>query len=275
MKKLLVCMLTLIAASAAFAQSGKDITVVSRESGSGTRGAFIELVGVEVSDSSGKKVDQTTKEAIIANKTDVAITTVAGNPYAIGYISLGSLNSTVKAVNVDGVTPSVENIKKGSYKIARPFNIAVSKKASPASQDFINFILSKEGQVVVAKGYIAVNETAPAFASTKPSGRLTVAGSSSVTPVMEKLQEAYNKINPALKIEVQQSDSSTGMQAAINGTCDIGMASRELKPKELEALKPITIAIDGIAVIVNKDNSISDLSKEEIKNIFTGKRTKW
>ena len=273
MKKL-ISVLSLLMATIGFAQPGKDITVVSRESGSGTRAAFVELTGVE-SNTDGKKKDNTTKEAIIANKTDIMMSSVAGNPYAIGYISLGSLNNSVKALAVDNAAASVENIKNGRYKLARPFNIVLSPKADAGAQDFIDFILSAQGQQVVSKGYIPVDNAAPAFISKKPSGRIAVAGSSSVTPVMEKLKEAYNKLNPALKIEIQQSDSSTGMQAAINGTCDIGMASRDLKAKELETLKPLEIAIDGIAVIVNSKNTVTNLSSAELKDIFTGKKLKW
>jgi phosphate transport system substrate-binding protein len=246
-----VTILTLMMASIGFAQAGKDITVVSRESGSGTRTAFIELTGVESKTTDGKKRDDTTKEAIVANQTNIMINSVAGNPYAIGYISLGSLNSTVKAISVDGTAPTVANIKAGTYKLSRPFNITLSAKANAAAQDFVNFVMSKEGQAVVANGYIPIAPDAAAFVSKKPSGKITVAGSSSVTPVMEKLIEAYAKVNPALKIELQTSDSSTGMVAAINNTCEIGMASRDLTEKELAVLKPVVIAIDGLAVIVN------------------------
>ena len=272
MKKIL-SILMILTAGAAFAQSGRDITVVSRESGSGTRSAFIELTGVEARTADGRR-DMTSKEAIITNKTDVMMSSVAGNPLAIGYISLGSLNNKVKALNIDGAAPTAENIKNGSYRLARPFNIALSTKAKSEAQDFINFILSNEGQAVVADGYLPV-ATHTTFTSAKPSGRITVAGSSSVTPVMERLKEAYNKINPALKIEIQQSDSSTGMQAAMNGTCDIGMASRDLSAKELEVLTSIEIAVDGIAVIVNNTNTVSALSMSELKEIFTGAKARW
>lgn len=253
-----------------------EVTVVSREDGSGTRGAFIELFGVEQKNEAGEKVDYTTTEAITTNSTNVMMTTVAGNEYAIGYISLGSLNSTVKAVKIDGAEATVDNIKSGAYKIARPFNIAYQDGLSAVAQDFIDFILSADGQKVVeANGYIAVSNAA-AYAGSKPAGSVTVSGSSSVTPVMEKLKEAYLAINPNAQVAVQQSDSSTGMSDAISGISDIGMASRELKDSELAAgLTCAVIAIDGIAVIVNNENPVTDLSAETVKNIFTGAVITW
>jgi len=256
--------------------TSKEITVVSREDGSGTRGAFIELFGIEEKDASGKKVDNTSKEAKVVNKTDVVLTDIAGDPYGIGYVSLGSLNDTIKAVKIDGVEATVKNIKDGTYKISRPFNIVTKTEVSGVTQDFINYILSSEGQAVVEKNkYIKIKDNAASYTGTKPSGKVVIAGSSSVTPVMEKLKEGYIAINPNAQIEIQQSDSTAGMQAAINGTCDIGMASRELKETELKTLKPISIALDGIAVIENKKNTIDALTKEEVKSIFTGKVTKW
>jgi len=255
--------------------SGKDIVIVSREDGSGTRGAFIELFGIEQKNDDGTKKDLTTKEAIIAKQTDVMMTNIAGNPYAIGYISLGSLNDTVKAVQVEGAIPTAENVKNGIYPIARPFNIATKDEVSELAQDFIRFILSAEGQAVVASSYITVNENAPAYDGRKPSGKIVVAGSSSVTPIMEKLKEAYLKINPNATIEIQMSDSSAGIKGAIDGTCDIGMASRELKDSELEQLTSTQIALDGIAVIVNHENPIISLAKEQIKAVFIGETLTW
>lgn len=253
-----------------------DISVISREDGSGTRGAFIELFGIEEKNDAGEKIDKTTEEASISNSTSVMMTTVAGDTYSIGYISLGSLNDTVKAVNIDGVAPSVEAIKDGTYKIARPFNIATKEGLSEVAQDFINYIMSAEGQAVVEdNGYISTGEPA-AFAGTMPEGKIVVAGSSSVTPVMEKLKEAYLAVNPNATIEVQQSDSTTGMTSAIDGICDIGMASRELKDTEIQGgLKATVIAMDGIAVIVNKDFIVDDLTTEQVKSIFTGEVTNW
>ncbi len=253
----------------------KDISVISREDGSGTRGAFIELFKIEEKDSNGNKVDNTTKEATIANKTDVMLTNVAGDPYAIGYVSLGSLNDNVKALMIDNTAANVENIKNGTYKIARPFNIAIKGEATGLKKDFIDFILSADGQSVVEKSYIRINDNVAAYNGTKPSGKLVVAGSSSVTPIMEKLKEAYIAINPNASIEIQQSDSTTGIQATIDGTCDIGMASRELKDSEKANLTPIEIALDGIVVIANKENPLDNLTSDEVKSIFTGSYTNW
>ena len=255
-----------------------DISVVSREDGSGTRGAFIELFEVEERAEDGSRKDMTTKEAIIADKTDVMMTNISSNPYAIGYISLGSLSDSVKALQIGGVAATVENIKNGSYAIQRPFIIATKGDADGAgvAKDFVDFILSKEGQdVVVDRGCVAIDDNAPAFSGARPSGRIVVAGSSSVHPVMERLIEAYSALNAGATIELQMSDSSAGMTAAMNGTCDIGMASRDLKESELEELSPIVIAIDGIAVIVNNDNPTTGLSAEQVKGIFTGEITKW
>jgi len=254
---------------------GNEIVVVSREEGSGTRGAFIELFGIEEKDSNGNKVDKTTDEATVVNSTSVVMTTVAGNKNSIGYISLGSLNDTVKAVKVDGVEPTVENIKNNTYKVFRPFNIATRDDISELAQDFISFILSSDGQKVVEEnGYIAASEKGP-YSSTKPSGKIVIAGSSSVTPLMEKLKEAYLKVNTNAEIEIQTSDSTTGMKLAMEGTCDIGMASRELKESELKKLKPTVIAMDGIVVIVNKENPVSNLTSDQIKGIFKGEITSW
>lgn len=257
------------------ASDSKDIMVVSREEGSGTRGAFVELFGIEEKDANGNKVDHTTTDANIAGKTNIMLTTVAGEKNAIGYVSLGSLDDTVKAVKIDGVEPTVENVKSGSYAIARPFNIATKAEVSEATTDFINFIMSQEGQKVVEENkFIAVDATG-AYTSNGASGKVVVAGSSSVSPVMEKLKEAYEAVNTNVTIEIQTSDSTTGMNAAMEGTCDIGMASRDLKDSEKEALTGTAIAIDGIGVIVNKDSSVDNLTKEEVKNIFTGQTTEW
>ena len=257
--------------------AGNEITVVSREDGSGTRGAFIELTGVEQKDENGEKTDLTTVEAIITNSTEVMMTTVAGDENAIGYASMGSMNDTVKAVQVNGVDPTAENVKNGTYELARPFNIATLGDVSDVAQDFINFIMSADGQAVIeGKGYIKIDENAAPFESNGATGKIVVAGSSSVTPVMEKLQEAYLAINSGAEIELQESDSTTGMTQTIDGTCDIGMASRDLKDSEVEAgLQSTSIALDGIAVIVNNANDVSDLSTDDIAAIFKGERTEW
>jgi phosphate transport system substrate-binding protein len=255
----------------------KNIYVVSREDGSGTRGTFIDLFGMEYrSDDGTIRKDLTTKEAIIADKTDVVMTNVTNSPYVIGYISLGSLNDTVKALQVDGVSVSVESIQSGAYRIQRPINIAYKDELTDLAGDFINFILSREGQLVVtANDYVPVNINAPHYSGNRPSGKIVTAGSSSVTPVMEKLKEAYLVLNPDAIIEVQMSDSTAGMNAAINGTCDIGMASRELKEGEKAELTDLAIALDGIVLIVHNENPIQNLTSEQIKNIYTGKITKW
>ena len=253
------------------------IAVYSREDGSGTRGAFIELFGVEEKNDAGEKIDNTTDEAIITNSTDVMLTTVSGDEYSIGYVSLGSLNDSVKAVSIDGAEATVDNIKSGDYTIARPFNIATKGTPSDVAQDFINFIMSADGQAVISDNkYIPVDDGAAAFESNGASGKVVVAGSSSVTPVMEKLKEAYVAVNSGAEIEIQESDSTTGMTAAMDGTCDIGMASRELKDSETEGgLTAAGIAMDGIAVIVNNDNPTADLSKDTVKGIYTGEITSW
>ena len=253
-----------------------QINVISREDGSGTRGAFIEIFGIEKKNAEGKKIDYTTEEAAITNSTAVMLSSVAGDKYAIGYVSLGSLNNSVKALQIDGAEASVENINNGSYKISRPFNIAVKDNLSEVATDFVNYILSDEGQnVIAANKYIKV-KTSGSFQTKAPKGKVVVAGSSSVSPVMEKLIEAYKKINPNATLELQTSDSTTGVTNAINGTCDIGMASRSLKSSEKEkGVNEVTIAIDGIAVIVNQENPTTGLTKAQVESIFTGKVEKW
>ena len=254
--------------------TSKDISVVSREDGSGIRGAFIELTGVEEKDADGNKVDNTTLDASITNSTEVMMTTVSGNDYAIGYASLGSLNDTVKAVKVGGVEATADNINAGTYTLARPFNIVTGDSVSEVAQDFINYIMSEDGQKIISdNGYIEVENTG-SFTSTEAKGSIVVAGSSSVTPVMEKLKEAYAKVNANASIEIQESDSTTGVNSAIEGTCDIGMASRDLKDEE-KGVKATAIAKDGIAVIVNNNNTIDDLTVDQIKDIFTGAVTTW
>lgn len=255
------------------------IIVVSREDGSGTRGAFIELFGIEQKNDQGKKVDMTTENASITNSTAVMMTTIAGSKDAIGYISLGSLNDTVKGIKIDGVEASTANVKNGTYMIARPFNIVLKKnnpKVNDAAADFVKYIMSKEGQAVINKaGYIGSDKAAD-YIATNVKGKVVVAGSSSVTPVMEKLKEAYVKKNANVNIEVQQSDSTTGVKAALSGICDIGMASRGLKQSEIEkGAQSVVIAQDGIAVIINKDNKRDSLSKAQVANIFMGKVKTW
>ena len=256
--------------------TAKEINVLTREDGSGTRGAFIELFGIEQKNEAGEKVDYTADTAAVTNSTSVMMTTVAGDLYSIGYISLGSMNDTVKAVQIDGCEATVENIKNNTYKIARPFNIATKEGLSDTAQDFIDFIMSADGQAVIEEnGYISVSD-AGSYSGEMDSGKIIVAGSSSVTPVMEKLKEAYLERNPGVTIEIQQSDSSTGMSDTIDGTCDIGMASRELKDSEMEkGLTATVIAMDGITVIVNNDCPINNLTSEQVKDIFMGNSVHW
>lgn len=256
--------------------AGKTVSVISREDGSGTRDAFVEITGVLEKDEKGEKVDYTTLAAEITNSTAVMMTTVAGNISSIGYISLGSLNDTVKAVAVDGVLPTAENVKDGSYSVSRPFNVVTKDNLSPAAADFMKFILSAEGQSVVEEeGYVAVN-AGEAYKSAGLSGKVVVAGSSSVTPVMTKLAEEYMALNPDVEVEVEQSDSTTGVTSTVEGICDIGMASRAVKDEEkAQGVKETTIAMDGIAVIVNLKNPVNELTTETIKSVYTGKISYW
>ena len=261
-------------ASASTSPSG-EVSVYSREDGSGTRGAFIELFGIEEKDANGDKVDLTTPTAAITNSTSVMMTSVAGDANAIGYISLGSLNKTVKALSIDGAEATAENVKSGTYKVARPFNIVTKDGVSDVAQDFIDYIMSSDGQKVVEEnGCISVADNADSYKASGKSGKIVIAGSSSVTPVMEKLAEAYKALNPDVAIEVNQSDSTTGVNMATEGTCDIGMVSRELKDSE-SGVKATVIAQDGIAVIVNPDASIDELTSDQVKGIYTGELTTW
>lgn len=293
MKKTIGVSLSVVLAAAALsgcgAQSGSNgdssnaattkndnITVVSREDGSGTRGAFIELFGIQEKDSGGNKVDNTTASAEVTNSTAVMLASIQGNQSAIGYVSLGSMNDTVKALKIDGVEATTEHIKDGSYTISRPFNIATKKQVSDVAQDFIHYILSADGQKVVEdSGYIS-QENSGDFTTSGAEGSIVVAGSSSVSPVMEKLKEGYEAVNSKASIELQESDSTTGMTSTIEGVCDIGMASRELSEDETaKGLQSQIIAMDGIAVIVNKENTVNELTRDQVKGIFTGETTTW
>lgn len=252
-----------------------NISVITREDGSGTRSAFIELTGVQ-EEKDGTKTDNTLSTAIVQSSTQAVLTGVAGDPTAIGYISLGSLNDTVKAAKIDGVEPTSETVKDGSYKISRPFNIATKDNLSEAAQNFIDYILSKEGQEIVNKDYVEAVDNAEPFAGAKGKGKVKVGGSTSVSPVMEKLAEAYQKVNKDVTVEVNTSDSSTGMSQAAEGTVDIGMASRELKDSETaKGIKGTVIAKDGIAVIINKSNTVEDIKLDQLKDIYTGSTTTW
>lgn len=253
----------------------KDITLVSREDGSGTRGAFIELVGIEEKDANGNKVDRTSQEAVIANKTDVMMNNIASDINAIGYLSLGSLNNTIRALEIDGIKPSVESIKSGDYKVARPFNIVFNDDLSDIADDFIKFISSKEGQTIVENnGYISI-DTEEGYKPSVLSGKIVVAGSSSVSPIMEKLAEAYMSLNKDITIEIQTSDSTVGILSAIDKTVDIGMASRSLKEDESTKVKHLEIAIDGIVIVVNNENPLNELSIDNLREVYLGNITTW
>lgn len=261
---------------ASSASPSGQVSVYSREDGSGTRGAFVELFGIEEKDANGDKVDLTTPSAAITNSTSVMMTSVAGDEAGIGYISLGSLNETVKALDIDGAKPTAENVKSGEYKIARPFNIVSKAGVSDVAQDFIDYIMSADGQKVVEdNGYISVADNAGSYTASGKSGKIVLAGSSSVTPVMEKLAEAYKALNSGVTIEVNQSDSTTGVNMATEGTCDIGMVSRELKDSEKGGVSAQVIAQDGIAVIVNPGSSVDSLTSDQVKGIYTGELVTW
>lgn len=253
----------------------RQISVISREQGSGTRDAFVELTGILVKEN-GKKKDMTSADALVIDGTQAVMSNVAGNEYAIGYISFGSLNSSVKAVTIEGVPVSVETVREGQYKIARPFNVAYKNTDNLLLNDFLDFIASKQGSAIIEKnGYVSVSENASDYESKEYVGKLVIAGSSSVSPVMEKLKEAYMALNKDVVIEIQTNDSSSGMLAAKEGSCDLGMASRELKDSERSALQSKTIAMDGIAVIANQKNPVKDLKLLEVKSIFTGEAKSW
>ena len=251
--------------------TSETINVISREDGSGTRGAFVEIVGVEDNDGN----DATYEEAVIQNSTNAVMTTVAGDKYSIGYISLGSLNDTVTSINIDGIEATTENIKSGAYPIARPFNIAYKDGLSELAQDFVDFIMSSDGQAIVADNSLIEAADGAAYSAAGLSGTIVVGGSTSVTPIMEKLAEAYEGLNEGVSIEIQSTGSSAGMTAAMEGSADIGMASRDLKDSEKAELSYQAIAIDGIAVIINNENTINDLSMDEIKSIYLGETTTW
>lgn len=254
----------------------ETINVVSREDGSGTRGAFIEIVGILEKDANGNEIDTTYEEAIIQNGTDAIMTTVAGDKNSIGYISLGSLNDTVKSLKIEDVEATSENVQNGSYKISRPFNIAHSAALDPLSEDFISFIMSSDGQSIIREeGYVEANNDLKNYPTSTQEGKIVVAGSTSVSPVMEKLAEKYESIHSKVSIEIQTTGSSAGMQSAIEGTANIGMASRPLKESEIKVLTHQAIAIDGIAVIVNNDNTVESISLDGVKSIYTGKITNW
>ena len=256
--------------------AGGEIHVVSREVGSGTRGAFTEITKILSKNDKGEEVDSTYEEATIVNSTEGVITAVNGDALAIGYISLGSLNDEVKAVKVDGVEATPENINKGDYKIARPFMLAYHEaNLSDVAKDFIKFIMSKDGQEIVKEDGCIPMETTENYKPANIEGRIAIAGSTSVTPLMEKLVDKYKELNPGFEADIQSNGSSAGIQAAIEGVAEIGMSSRNLKPEELEQVESTAIAMDGIAVVVNNDNAIDDISLDNVHKIFVGEVKDW
>lgn len=298
---LAVAGLAFSAVTPVLAQEGY-IGVVSREDGSGTRGAFVEIVGVVDEDDN----DMTTLDAVIQNSTNGVMQTVAGDVQAIGYISLGSLGDAVKGLAVDGVEVTSENVTNGSYPIARPFNVAWSKdtELSDVATDFLDFVYSAQGQTIVEEeGYVQVTRSAgeeaeevtqeetteaesteesseetvelPSYEAAGLEGTIEVVGSTSVSPIMEKLAEAYSELNEGVTINITSNGSSAGMEAAMNGTAELGMASRDLTDDEKGALNYDAVAIDGIAVIVHTENPLSDISLEHVKQIFLGEVTEW
>ncbi len=278
MKKAICLLLVLTLASTLLTGCTKvsTINVVSREDGSGTRSAFIEIVGILEKDSYGNETDNTYEEAIILNGTNAIMTTIAGDENSIGYISLGTLNNTVKALKIHNVEATSENVTNGSYKISRPFSIAYRELLSPLAEDFISFIMSSDGQsIIMEEGYVGASTNSINYISSGQEGKLTIAGSTSVSPVMEKLAEMYENLQPKVSIEIQSTGSSAGIQSAIEGSADIGMASRPLKESEKKVLSHKAIAIDGIVVIVNNRNPIESINLDEIKSIFTGEITNW
>lgn len=268
----LICISLTTAALTACAGNSTEITVISREEGSGTRGAFVELMGIMQDDK-----DLTTLHAETSQSTAVVLYTVMVNKNAVGYISLGSLSDEVKTISIDGVPPSFETVKDGTYKAARPFVVCFGDDLSDTASDFLDFILSNQGQAIIEEdGYISVADDTDYFPLPNASGKITVAGSTSVGPVMEKLADAYMKQNTAVTVEIQQTGSGAGITSTIEGACDIGMSSRDLKQEEIDkGLTPVNIAMDGIAVIVNKENTVNDLTSEQIMKIYTGEITDW
>ena len=255
--------------------ANKPINVTTREPGSGTRGAFVELFGIEEKNADGTRKDLIMRDAVTENNTNAILSTIQNDVYAIGYVSMGSLSDIVKAVKIDGVEATTANVQDGTYKVSRPFNIVLKDETNEVANDFISYILSKEGQEITAKKYIAVDGAASAYSGNKPSGSITVGGSSSVAPLMEELIEGYKLLNPGATIQLQITDSTTGVNSTIEGAYTIGMASRELKDSEKEKLQEVPIALDGIAVIINKNNAVTDLSKEDVRNIYVGDIATW
>lgn len=253
----------------------ENINVISREEGSGTRSAFVEIVNL-LEKKDGKKMDLTTKEAVIQNNTNGVLMSVLQDKSAIGYISLGYLNDKVKALKIDGADAKIVNIQNKKYKIARPFNLVYKENLDELSKDFLDYILSKDGQKVVEnEKFITVKGNEKEYVSKGKKGKIVISGSTSITPLMEKLKENYIKLNSNVEIEIQSVGSSAGIKSTLENISTIGMVSRQLKEDEKEKLKNVEIAVDGIVVVVNKENSLSDISMENVKKVFKGEIKDW
>jgi len=244
------------------------IAVFTREDGSGTRDAFVSLTGVG---------DDMYVEAVVESETNQILTKIESNDTAIGYVSVGSLNPNVKALEIDGIAPSNETIMDGSYKLQRPLLVCVNadKENDPLVKDFIAFMISAEGQEQSASKWTVIDSDAPSYTSAGLSGVLKVGGSTSVEPLMQKLAEAYIALNPDVDIEISGGGSGTGINEATEGIIDIGMSSRNLKDEEKGALTATVIALDGVAVIINPANPITNMTTEQVRAIFTGEITRW
>lgn len=251
-----------------------DINVISREAGSGTRDAFTQLTGIKENGS-----DNTAVTSEITSSTFVVIKSVAGDKNAIGYVSLGTLAGDIKALKINGTAPSAENIENGTYPLVRTFNIVDRGDLTAEAQDFVDFVMSAEGREIIEKeGYVAAGEADSPEKSEKDSrkGRIVIAGSTSVAPLMDVLADKYMKYHPKVKIEIQQTGSGAGITSVLAGACDIGISSRELTEEEMaKGARASAIARDGIVVIVNQENETEDMTIDEIRDIFTGRRTVW
>ncbi len=254
--------------------SSNEINVVSRENGSGTRGAFVEMFGI-LEKTEDTESDNTTEEAMIVNKAGVVMTTVVQDKYAIGYISLGSINDTIKPIKINEVEATVDNILNGSYESARPFLVVTKDDSNELANDLISFILSAEGQAIIGESYVPVGDEPLEYVSSGHSGKLSIGGSTSVAPIMEKLVEAYKEKNPDVVIDIQETGSSAGISGAMEGSVDVGMSSRDLKEEEANVLTQTAIAYDGLVLVVNNKNPLENLTSEQVKNIFIGEYSTW
>ena len=244
------------------------IAVFTREEGSGTRDAFVSTTGVG---------DDMYIEAVVVSETNELLTKVEESEHAIGYVSVGSLSDRVKALSISGVIPSDETIKDGTYTIQRPLLVCVNEQNAQNDivNDFIDFMLSAQGQAVSSTRWTAIDDNAPQYSPSGLSGTIRVGGSTSVDPLMQGLRQAYIALNPNVQIEISGGGSGTGISEATSGVIEMGMSSRALRDNEKEALADITIALDGVAIIVNPANPMTDITTEQVREIFTGEITRW